>query len=137
MTRCAARQAGASILARRQRWPPACFRSIDLKPWRRGEGPAASVDRLKYFTAKALRHRHRPPVAGRDRLPQAIKAEEAGMGVWDNLVILVSLLQAIAATMVPSVAAARQAVTSCFVKALRSQASDPGGAPIIAQEQPL
>jgi len=59
------------------------------------------------------------------------------MGVWENLVILVSLRQAIAATLVPGMAAARQAVTSCFVRTLRSQASDPGGAPIIAQEQPL
>jgi hypothetical protein len=70
-------------------------------------------------------------------MPQAIKAEEAGMGVWENLVILISLLQMIAATAVASMAQARQALSSCLARALKSRACELDEAPIGSREQPL
>jgi hypothetical protein len=76
-------------------------------------------------------------MAAPDSLPRAITAEEAGMGIWENLVTLVSLLPAIAATPVVNDVKGWQDVTSIFVKALKSQAFNLGGSQIISREQPL
>jgi hypothetical protein len=61
--------------------------------------------------------------------PGGIKAQEGGVGVWENLPIWVALPLAMAAALVSGNSGARQDVASFFAEALKPQTADLGNDP--------